>query len=571
MNTAQRLRARLILAAVCAAAAVIAAALYWIQGVKGKTYAATADRQYEKPSTALFDRGSIFFSEKGGTPVSAAAVATGYLVYMNPSILVNPAQAYEALSHYLTLDRASFMARASRPHDLYEELAHRVGDDEAPSIAGLGIIGIGVAPETWRSYPGGTLAAHALGIIGEDAASSTVTGRYGLERSYESVLARDSVGSASNAIAQMFAGIKNSVFGGSPGEGDIITTIEPTVQSYLESTLVATAAQWKPDEIGGIIIDPKTGEIAAMGSLPTFDPNDLSTVKDTAVLSDPLVEHAYEMGSIMKPLTIVTGLDSGTITPTWTYDDTGTMTLNGKKISNYDGRARGIIPVQQILSQSLNVGAANVALKVGKTIFPAYFKSFGIGEKTGIDEPNETPGLASNLKDPKDIDIATASYGQGIALSPVAMARALSVIASGGYLITPHLVKEIDHLDGTKQIIAPTNSGPILKAQSVEDVTRMLVTVVDAALKNGAIKRDHYSVAAKTGTAQIADHVNGGYYSDRYLHSFFGFFPAYNPKFLIFLYQIYPKGAEYASDTLTVPFDQLVGFLINYYNIPPDR
>ena len=99
----------------------------------------------------------------------------------------------------------------------------------------------------------------------------------------------------------------------------------------------------------------------------------------------------------------------------------------------------------------------------------------------------------------------------------------------------------------------------------------MLVTVVDVALLKGAIKRDHYSVAAKTGTAQIPDHVNGGYFADRYLHSFFGFFPAYNPKFIVFLYQIYPRGAEYASATLTQPFDEIASFLINYYNIPPDR
>ena len=151
------------------------------------------------------------------------------------------------------------------------------------------------------------------------------------------------------------------------------------------------------------------------------------------------------------------------------------------------------------------------------------------------------------------------------------MIRALSVLPSGGYLVQPHFVKEIEYDDGTTKTIDPVKVGPVLKKKTVEDVTTMLVTVVDTALKQGAIKREHYTVAAKTGTAQIADHINGGYYSDRYLHSFFGYFPAYNPKFIIFLYQVWPKGAEYASATLTDPFDEIAGFLINYYNIPPDR
>ncbi len=171
------------------------------------------------------------------------------------------------------------------------------------------------------------------------------------------------------------------------------------------------------------------------------------------------------------------------------------------------------------------------------------------------------------------MEVATAAYGQGIAVSPVNMARALSVLANGGYVVTPHLVKEIDYADGTVKKIAPEKTGPVLKKQTTDEVTGMLIKVVDEEIAKAHpdIHFVHYSVAAKTGTAQIADHVNGGYYPDRYLHSFFGYFPAYNPKFLVFLYQIYPKGAEYASATLSDPFTDLSKFLINYYNITPDR
>ena len=151
------------------------------------------------------------------------------------------------------------------------------------------------------------------------------------------------------------------------------------------------------------------------------------------------------------------------------------------------------------------------------------------------------------------------------------MARALSVVANGGYVVTPHLVKEIDYTDGSVKKADYPKTGPVLKPETVQAVKDMLVKVVDISLANGAIKKDHYTMAAKTGTAEMADLVHGGYYSDRYLHSFFGFFPAYSPKFIVFLYQVYPKGAQYASETLTKPYDELATFLINYYDIQPDR
>lgn len=573
MNSDQRLRARIILGLIVTGAVFLVISLYWIQIHNGEMYAAKADQQYVKPIGTFFDRGNIYFMSKDGIKVSAAAVGSGYILFINPSLITDPGQAYEALASYVDLDKADFIAKANRKDEHYISLVSELSSDVALSIKKLQIAGVSVAPQNWRSYPGGSLAAHALGIVGEDSKSSGISGKYGLERSYESTLSRKGIGSTANVFAQLFGGL-NAVFGTSGAkEGDIITSIEPTAQKYLERVLSQTESLWHSDEIGGIIMDPKTGEIIAMGSLPTFDPNDISSVKNVAVLSDPLVEHVYEMGSIMKPLTMATALDTGAVTPSSTYDDTGTLTLSGKKISNYDGKARGVIPMQEILSQSLNVGAATIALKVGKDEFARYFFNFGLGDKTGIDEPNEAAGLVSNLMSGRDIEIATAAYGQGLAISPVNMARALAVLANGGYVVTPHVVKEIDHSDGTIEKLEKEKKGPYLKAKSVEDVTRMLVKVVDEkiAVAHPNIYWKNYSIAAKTGTAQIPDHTNGGYYTDRYLHSFFGYFPAYDPKFIVFLYHVYPKGAQYASETLSDPFSDIVKFLINYYNVAPDR
>ena len=572
MNSKQRFRARFLLLVVLAAAGVLSVRLYQTDVIRGGLYSAKASAQYSKPAASLFSRGTIFFTGKDGTETAAATVRNGFLIYMNPLQVTDAAGDFDALSQFLPLNKSDFMVRAVKPHDVYEVLADQVGSTTAATIGGLGLAGIHVVPESWRSYPGGTLAAHELGVVGEDESSSEISGRYGLEKYYDAVLSGAGTGGGGDVFAELFSGVKDSVLGLSGGQsGDIVTTIDPTVEAYLEQVLSDTENQWHPDEIGGIVIDPQNGEIEAMASHPTFNPNDLSTLGSSAVLTNPLVEKVYEMGSIMKPLTMTAALDSGTVTPNTTYDDTGCLKIAGYNVCNYDLKARGVIPMQQILSQSLNVGAATIAMMMGSTTMYRYFQSFGLTGKSGMDLPDEAAPIFNNLKHGADIDIATAAFGQGIAVSPVEMARGLSVIANGGYLVTPHIVKEIDYDDGTKDVIDPPKIGPLIKPETATEIQTMLVTVVDKAFASGTIALAHYTQGAKTGTAQIPDPVHGGYYPDRYLHSFFGFFPAYNARFLVFFYQVYPKGAQFASQTLTHAYDEMAGFLINYYDIPPDR
>jgi cell division protein FtsI/penicillin-binding protein 2 len=214
--------------------------------------------------------------------------------------------------------------------------------------------------------------------------------------------------------------------------------------------------------------------------------------------------------------------------------------------------------------------------RLGKQKFLDYMQAYGIGSETGIDLPAEASGnignLLNNLTNNKKIEYATASYGQGISMTPIITVKALSALANGGKLIIPHVVSSIDYKVGLSKNISYVNEAKqVLKKETSEEISRMLVNVVDEAYKS--IKMEHYSIAAKTGTAQIARPAKegGGYYPDRYLHSFFGYFPAYNPKFLVFLYTVEPKNVNYASQTLTGPFHDIANFLINYYEIPPDR
>ncbi|MDP3962367.1 MAG: penicillin-binding protein 2 [bacterium] len=551
---------------------MISGKLYLIQIVRGEEYIQQADRQYAKPIDSVFDRGSIFFKTKNGTKVSVAAINEGYTLVMNPKLIRDPNNAYEAISQYIELDRDTFMKKATETGQ-YEELSRKLDMDTGISIGELKIPGIEVHKERWRVYPGGYLSSHAIGLIGYDK-KNDLAGRYGLERYYENTLNRDGQIRNINFFAELFANLKgstdDSIFG-EDKKGDIIASIDPAIESELEKILAETQDRWQSDSIGGIIMNPKTGEIYAMAERPTFDPNNLRDIKDPIVFSNQLVEGIYEMGSIIKPLTIAVGIDSGAITSDSKYEDNGFLLLNGKRISNFDGRPRGEVAIQDILNQSLNIGAATVALKVGSEDFTRYFLSFGLGDLTGIDQPNEQKGKVSNLMTGREIEQATASYGQGIAISPIATIRALSILANGGLLIKPRLIKEIEYTDGTKKEVEPDPGVRVIQKETAEEVTRMLVEVVDSALRNGEVKMPNYSIAAKTGTAQIADPVNGGYYGDRYLHSFFGYFPAYDPKYIIFLYHVYPKGVQYASETLTNPFIKLAKFLINYREIPPDR
>ena len=305
--------------------------------------------------------------------------------------------------------------------------------------------------------------------------------------------------------------------------------------------------------------------------MPNFDLNKFQEEDNVSVFNNEIVEGVYEMGSIIKPLTMAAALDAGSISAKTTYFDNGFVELNGRTVYNFDKKGRGTVSMQGVLNESLNTGAIFAMQKLGKERFKDYFYSFGLGEKTDIDLPGESLNLISNLSEGRDIEFASASFGQGIALTPVSTARAMAVLGNGGYLITPHIIERIDYKGGLSEKIDFPKGKQVIKKETSEEITRMLVQVVDKALLGGERKMEHYSVAAKTGTAQLLREDGLGYYEDRFLHTFFGYFPAYEPKFLILLFTKDPKGEKYASHTLTDPFMNLTKFLINYYELPPDR
>jgi cell division protein FtsI/penicillin-binding protein 2 len=565
-------RIRVLCLVIFAVAFLFVARLFFVQVVRADYYADLADRQYLRPSVGVFDRGSIIALKRDGTVFSLAGLKTAYIIALNPKQLAegkaNLAEIYQKLNQILPIDSNNFMKSATKANDPYEEIATKVDQVTADKIKKLDIKGLNLYKQKLRSYPLGVTASHAVGLLGYEG--DTLAGRYGLERSYDQILSRQGETTFANFFVELFSGLGKSLTKDEDkSQGDITTTIEPIVQKLLEKELAQTKETWQADGMGGIIIDPKTGEILAISALPNFDPGQKQT--DLGVLSNPMVEKVYEMGSIVKPLTLAAGLDSGVITEKTTYDDKGCITLNKKEFCNYDGKARGVIPMQEILNQSLNLGATFVEQQLGPERFRNYFTAFGLGTKTGIDLPSEGVGLVKNLNSREPVDLANISFGQGIAVTPIEITRALCVLANGGYLIQPHLVKRIDYQNKLSRTIEPKIGPSVIKKETSERITRMLVTVVDQKLAGGKAKMENYSIAAKTGTAQIANPATGKYYPDRYLHSFFGYFPAYEPRFLVFMFMVYPKGVKYSSETLTEPFIDISRSLLNYYQVPPDR
>lgn len=571
MRNQMILRVRIIALALIVVALVIIGRLYFIQVHSHEVYAEKAERQYVHTVRDLYTRGSIYFTTKDRNHVSAASVQQGYVLALNPELISNAEELCATLTATIKTVPDDCRDKAVASGRTYVELIPRLAAEEAEKLKPLELEGVQLYRNQWRYYPGNTLASRMLGFVGYTERSETeLHGKYGLERQYDNVLFRPREVSTVNLFAELFSNLGDVTDGEATGPGDIILTVEPTVAHTLDKILKQTNDTYKSELTGAIIMDPKTGAIYAMSVVPNFDLNDRGDA-DVEDFKNVLVEDVYEFGSTIKALTMAAGLDSRAITRTSTYYDPGCIELNTKKICNYDGKGRGTVDMQQVLSQSLNTGVSHIVTTMGRDKFRDYFLNFKLGSESGIDLPNEAKGLVENLQSPRDVEYATASFGQGIALTPIAAARALAALGNGGYLVTPHLVSGVKQPDGTIKELRYPEGAQVLRPETSEEISRILTTVVDEALLGGTVAQPHHTIAAKTGTAQMSDPATGKYSENDYLHSFFGYFPAYEPRFIVFMYTVKPQGVRFASETLTLPFMDIAKFLINYYSIPPDR
>jgi len=530
--------------------------LFSLQIIHKSFYQERAEHQYVTPSGNIFDRGNIYFTTKDGTTVAAATVASGFKLAIVPNQITDPEAVYEQINAIAPTDKNTFLTQAAKKGDPYEEVVDKLSTSQGAAMTALHIPGVTLYSDKWRLYPGGSLASKAIGFVSYK--DNDLVGSYGLEEYYNDVLSRNSSNSYVNFFAEIFANVQSTIFKNTSATGDVVTSIEPTVQAQLENAVADVQTKWQSDSVGGIVMDPYTGEIIAMAQVPTFDLNAYNTVKDISVFSNPFAQNLYEMGSIVKPLVMSAALNEGVVTPQTTYvDNSGSVTINGKVLSNFDKKGRGTATMQDVLNQSLNTGMIFVEQHMGQAMFKKYMvDTYKLGDKTGVDLPGEVNGRMGSLNGNNDINYASAAFGQGIATSPLNIVRGFAMLANGGILVTPHLATSIIQGDGTvKPLVYPT-SGPVLKPETISTIHTMLTHVVDDGYHKAMA---HYSVAAKTGTAQIARPDGQGYYTDRNLHSLIGFFPASKPRYVVYFFNVYPKnGALFAIQTLADPFFNMV-------------
>jgi len=527
------------------------------------------------------DRGLIYFQDKNKEYIPVAINKKYNSLYAIPKEIENPEETsrflFEIIPLSYGLSYEQILSRLNKPNDPYEPLIKKIEDDDLiDNIQNAQIKGIYLGEDSYRYYPLGSSAAQVIGFVGE-ADDGLIKGRYGLESYYNTILSgkkgifmgiKDALG---RLIRSNFSEEEKTIEGLS-----IETTIDKNIQ-FATDKILEDLMKYREASKGTIIVmEVKTGRILALANMPTFNLNDFSDIEDYSIFRNFATEERYEPGSVIKPFTMAVGIDTGKVTPDTTYIDKGYYEIGGFHLTNYRNEVHGKSTMRNVLERSINTGAIFVSQEVGSENLRRYFKKFGFANTTGIDLPLEINGDLSNLEYPKSNPTysATASYGVGISVTPMELIKAYTAIANKGHMVTPYLVESTRDKAGNRTTLMSTESlsdfPQVIKQETAETLTSMLVGVIENGFGGNAKVRG-YSLAGKTGTSFVALKDKKGY-SDDVIHTFVGFFPASNPKYIILVKMDKPQwGKEAASYTVTLAFKEVKQFLINYYNVPPDE
>ncbi len=480
-----------------------------------------------------------------------------YRIGISPNLVSNPQRTATELASILGLDELQVF-QAVTSDEPWVLLSPRVNVVVGQQVEQLNMVSLTIDKIPRRSYPQGALAAHILGFVGGD-----LKGYYGVEGKFQDQL-------AGRPRSEIISDIPFDLPSDQEADrgSDIYLTIDRDIQYLIESELSLAL-----DETGAtsgtiIVMNPRTGDILGIASLPTFDPNDYQAVPDARDWNDPATSEQYEPGSVMKVLTVAAALDKGTITPEFTYNDQGVLDKAGIKVFNWDRQAHGLVDVTGILVQSLNVGAATISLQMGPSDFYSYMSKFGFGRLTGVNLQGEAPGTmhVPGDSDWSESNLLTNAYGQGMAVTPLQMITAVGAIANDGLMMQPNIVQKIIKGDQVS-VSQPIALGRPISAETAHTVRDMMVQVVNNGLDDGA-RLPGYTVAGKTGTAEIATPV--GYRNDAWIMSFIGFLPADDPQVIVLIKLDAPQTGRWASQVVAPLFRRLAQRLVVLMEIPND-
>jgi len=565
-------RARILQAAFFILAVLIGVRLFILQVIEHNFYEALASGQHEIYKDLFPERGEIFVGEEVSERHYAAATNQELsLVYADPRHIEDPEEFLNQLQGVLLFDdefKEATLERISDASDPYEPIMHEVPDEQAEQIRALNLSGVGFTSERRRLYPESRLGGHVIGFVGADD-SADRSGRYGVEGYFNEELSGEHgfLHSALDATGSWIT-VADRSFKPAVDGADIYLTLDRNIQYHACVKLVEAVERYNAGG-GSIIVMRPDGKILAMCSMPDFDPNKYNEAEDIGVFNNPAIFNQYEPGSVFKAITMAGALDQDKVTPKTTYEDTGEVVIGEHTIKNFDEKAYGIQTMTQVLEKSLNTGAIFAMEQIGKDKFREYVKKFGFGDYTGIQLETENPGNIASLNQRGDIFSATASYGQGIAVTPLQMVNSFAVIANGGKLVKPYIIDKIIYPDGSEQAFASKELDTVISQRTATLLSGMLVTVVESGHGTKAGVPGYY-VAGKTGTAQVA-RADGrpGYDPNITIASFIGYAPAQNPAFVMLVKLDRPAG-QWGSATAAPVFGEMAQFLLNYLQIPPD-
>jgi cell division protein FtsI/penicillin-binding protein 2 len=541
--------------------------LYFLQVIDYASFRALANNQHNIFKKLIPERGEIFLKDKDGLfPIALNREAK--MVYAVPIEIDDPQKTSFDIANSLDLNQEELLSKFSKEEDLYEVIKHRLSEEEVEKIKNLNQKGIHLADEIYRYYPSSELASQVVGFVGWE--KEGLGGKYGIEASFEKRLGgkegnifqnRDSFGNWITVGERKITEAQN-------GES-LVLTLDHIVQYETEKILKSAILQFEAEGGSVIVMETMTGRILALANYPTFNPNEYSQVDSMDLYRNPVVSDAYECGSVFKPITMAGALDSGQLTPETIYIDSGVVKEAGYSIRNSDLKSYGRQTMAEVLEKSLNTGAIFAQKSLGNRNFLEYLKRFGFGEQTGIELIGEGQGNISNLKNLKsNIEFFTASFGQGITVTPLQLVSAYNALANGGVLLKPQIIERVIYPDGSNEEIPPEEVRRVISQKAALQISQMLRSVV----VRGHGKRADvpgYLVAGKTGTAQVANTDKKGYAEGKHVGSFAGFAPMNNPRFTILVRINNPQTVEWAESSAAPAFGELMKFLFDYYNIEP--
>lgn len=544
---------------------VIFVRLWFWQIIKGPELSLIASQQYDRTSLTSFRRANIFSAD--GYPL--VLNEQKFSLYVRPKALNNPLltlAALESVASHVASPASYLLPPLARLGDKERVLVGKMlSSKDKSEIDKLSLNGLEFDPLYARSYPEASMAAHLLGFVGQDDLGKPV-GYYGVEGEYDLELK----GKQSRTLQEtdvlgkpISIGKYEEIEGVEPR--DLHLTLRRDLQYIVEKALEKGVERYGAKSADAIIMDPKTGKILALGIYPSFEPAKYRSY-DLSVFRNQIIADAYEPGSTMKVVTVASGIEAGVIGPDTPCTDCGAPKTIGKyTIKTWNNEYTPNITMRDALAKSDNTAMMFVADKLGKDRYVQFLKKFGFGQKTDVDLQGEiAPALRPDAKW-GDIDLATSSFGQGIAVTGIEMLDAVGAIANKGVRMRPFVVEKV--VSSSEEFVTkPKVLGLAISEKTAETVTNMMIDSANHGDAHWALPKG-YTIAGKTGTAQIP--VEGHYDDKRTIASFVGFAPAYDPQFVMLVRVLEPTTSQWGSETAAPLWFAIAKELFLKLGIPP--